>query len=123
MAATYHLLCIDCRRNLSLGKVYSVASDGRPLPATTLDGVYDATSRSWRRRDDFFGTAIEQFLIRHRNHHLSFVPEGVDELLESPWRPMVESVDETELVPGEVIDVDASEELAEWERKLKGPDR
>src|SRR5687768_6857809 len=103
---------MNCLIYLSLGKVFSRLEDGAPLGEVRLQGVYDETRKSWASRDELFGRAIEGFLIRHRNHEIRFVPEGVDELLESETSP-VHSVDVNDVVsPGEAIDVDPGIELS-----------
>ena len=119
MASIYHLLCFNCRIYLSLGKVYWSDEAGCALPETTLDGVFDEEGRAWHRRDELFGRAIEAFLLFHRNHELRFVPEGVDELLDTP---------ESEVSPVDVGSIlldrsagrpDAEVELENWRALLK----
>ena len=118
MAATYHLLCMDCRLYLSLGKVYSFDAHGKALDGVTLDGLFDETSRRWRKRDDVFGRGLELFLIGHRNHELRFVPEGVDELIETRDSP-VSPVSLEEVLAGSMAtEPDSELELAEWRKKL-----
>lgn len=113
MASTYHLLCFDCRQYLSLGKVYSVSEDDE-LHEWRLQGVYDEERGVWVSRDELFGRAVEGFLIRHRNHEIRFVPEGVDELLDTP-NSSVQPVKVEEVVgPAPAIDVNADRELREW---------
>lgn len=118
MASTYHLLCFDCRRYLSLGKLYWLSSEGAPLGEIRLDGVYDAQRKRWTARDDLFGRAIEGFLIRHRNHEIRFVPEGVDELLETPAGAVQPLEAEVVVAPQQEGDVDPSGELEDWRRRL-----
>ncbi len=118
MASTYHLLCFDCRSYLSFGKVYRVSSDGSELPETTMDGVYDSQQKRWRTRDEFFGRVVEGFLIRHRNHEIRFVPEGVDELLDTPTT-CVNALDAENVVSPRDDNVDAARELANWRQRLE----
>jgi hypothetical protein len=119
MAATYHLLCFDCRRYLSLGKVFWVGEDGAPLGEVRVQGVYFQPERRWRSRDEQFSRAIEGFLIRHRNHELRFVPEGVDELLETSGAGAVPVELDEILAPDESVGVNEEAELQRWRERLK----
>lgn len=119
MAATYHLLCVDCLCYLSLGKVYWYTEEGAPLDGVRAQGVYDAEAGRWAARDETFGQAIEGFLIRHRNHELRFVPEGVDEMLEEQRKAPVESLEVEDVVePIDAVGINAEQELDLWRRRL-----
>lgn len=118
MAHTYHLLCFDCGVYLSMGKVHSIAEESTHLETATFDGVYEERSEERHKRDEIFGRAIEAFLIRHRNHELRFVPEGVDELLESASRS-VRAVETQELLSPCDVAYDAEAELARWHSSLR----
>ena len=117
MAATYHLICLDCSVYLSPGKVYSVTERGEHLGEVTVDGVYDPRDKRWHRRDEVFGCAMEGFLFRHRNHELRFVPEGVDELLDTVEKE-VESLALDNVLSPNVDEFDPASELDEWRRRL-----
>ncbi len=109
---------MDCSRYLSFGKVYSFDEHGKPLGATVYDGLYEKETGKRHKADDFFGRVMEAFLILHRNHEIRFVPEGVDELLETPSRP-VEAMDPSTLVGGQAtIDLDPEAELQAWAGRL-----
>ncbi len=115
--STYHLLCFDCWQYLSLGKVYCVFKGGEQHE-WRMQGVFNEERRSWVSREQLFGRAVEGFLIRHRNHEIRFVPEGVDELLDTPIS-CVGALDVEEVVaPSAAIDVDADGELQEWASRL-----
>lgn len=118
MANNYHLICFDCRQSLSFGKVFWIDKAGRKLPVPSFDGVFDMAHREWHKRDAFFGEVMERFLIRHRNHELRFVPEGVDELLEGSLG-YIEDVD-ADVIRNSRVDPepDWDEELAEWQRRI-----
>jgi hypothetical protein len=117
MAITYQFACIDCRQYLSLGKISWLDETGRPLGELTIDGVYDQDRRRWFKRDETFGRTVEGFLIRHRNHELRVVPEGVDELL-SAGGAVFERVVPAQLVaPPEDGTVDPEGELESWKAK------
>jgi hypothetical protein len=118
MAATYHLMCMDCGRYLSVGKVYWKSPTGAALGETTFDGIYDPGNKTWRKRDEMFGRTVEAFLIRHRNHELRFVPEGVDELLDTPERGF-EPVDPGELTRQPGGEPDPESELEAWKSKVR----
>ena len=118
MAGTYHLLCLDCLVYLSLGKVYSADKTGRPLGRTTFDGVHDPIDGCWHRQDAVFGRATECFLIGHRNHELRFVPEGVDELLDTPTR-VVEEMELGDLFAQDGPEPDPEEELRGWSERTE----
>lgn len=119
MAKTYDLLCIDCRRYLSFGKVYWRDAEGLRIGQVTFDGIYDPQDHAFHKRDEFFGRVVEKFLITHRNHELRFVPEGVDELLEDECN-IFEPDDAHELLAQEGVAPDWEKELVEWNRKLRG---
>lgn len=117
MAGTYHLICVDCRAYLSLGKVHWQSESGEALDEVTIDGVFDPVERVWHRRDELFGRTVEGFLIRHRNHELRFVPEGVDEILEDGGDVFTPLDPQDVLWPTVECKVDPEREMAEWRRR------
>lgn len=123
MGCTYHLFCFECLCYLSFGKLYWVDEAGNSLDTTTFDGIYDAEQRKWRKRDAYFGRAIEAFLIQHRNHEIRFVPEGVDELLEKHVEEIVSLEAEDLFQTHGIVGVDSEAELASWSSRLKNTPR
>jgi hypothetical protein len=101
-----------------MGKAHSRSTDGSPLQAWRLDGVHDREGNAWHSRDAYFGEVVEAFLLQHRNHELRFVPEGVDELIET-WASGVEPVEAADLLRQQSgVEVDADVELREWTKRL-----
>jgi hypothetical protein len=109
---------MDCGRYLSVGKVHWRSPTGHLLGEITFDGVYDPGSETWGKRDELFGRTLEAFLIGHRNHELRVVPEGVDELLETPERGF-EPVDPGELTKQPGLEPDPESELDAWRSKVR----
>ncbi|WP_437740788.1 hypothetical protein WMF39_34715 [Sorangium sp. So ce1504] len=121
MGIGYELVCVDCKRSLGMGKIYWQDESGAPLESTTFDGVFNRATRQWHKRDEFFGRTIEAFLIQHRNHEIRFVPEGVDELIET-GDEIVELLDPDEIIAAQnAVFPDPDQDLKEWEHKYRGP--
>ncbi|WP_438029771.1 hypothetical protein [Sorangium sp. So ce233] len=120
MGIGYELVCVDCKRSIEMGKVYWRDESGTPLESTTFDGVFDRANMRWRKRDEFFGRAIEAFLIQHRNHEIRFVPEGVDELIATGGE-IVEPIEPDEIIAAQkTVFPDPAQDLKDWERKHYG---
>lgn len=117
MASTRHLLCFDCGRYLSLGKMYSHDENGAPLGEIRIQGIYDQNARDWHSRDELFARVLEGMLIRHRGHELRFVPEGVDELLEAVMGRSIEPLQIQDVISPKG-DLDPEEELTAWRERL-----
>lgn len=119
MAHSYQLVCFDCKVSLSFGKVYTCETSKVSRGEVRTDGLYDDVQKTWRRHDQFFGQVFERFLLLHRNHALRFVPEGVDELVESSIG-FIPDVSPNEVLLTELAeDVDAESELDRWKLRLK----
>ncbi len=97
--------------------MYSHAENGAPLGEIRIQGVYDQNGRDWHSRDELFARVLEGMLIRHRGHELRFVPEGVDELLETVAGRSVEPLDVQDVI-SPMGDVDPEKELAAWKDRL-----
>ena len=74
MSHTYHLLCRECRTILDLGKIVNSDESDRPQP-WGFAGWRDLLSGERIEGADL-SSAIERFLILHRNHPLQTVSEG-----------------------------------------------
>ena len=101
-----------------MGQIYWKSTGNEPLDDPTFFGVYLRADGKVHKRDEVFGRAMEKFLIAHRNHHLMFAPEGLDEMLEGemPEGPYVEA---DELLSLEIDPLPSpSEELSAWAKKL-----
>lgn len=118
MSRDYHLMCLDCRIYLYMGKIYSMDDNGHLLEDVTFDGVFDDDERKWHKRDIYFGKVMEKFLIAHRNHELRFVPEGVDELLENKLG-FISNVESNDVLKNKIVpEVNWGKEKEDWEQKL-----
>lgn len=118
MSRDYSLICKDCRVELHFGKVYWLDENHNPLEDTTFAGVHSWSGKKWHRRDEYFGKVMEKFLILHRNHHLMFVPEGVDEFMEDELG-FIEALEADELLKAPVDpEVDWHKERSDWIHKL-----
>ena len=120
MAATYILMCRECRQYLSLGKLHftesPISGDSRPA----IQGIYDDRDRQWHIGDKVFSDCLAIFLIVHRNHTLMFVPEGVDELIEeSDMGAMFDTMEPSILeANASSVEFDAEAELERWRQNL-----
>ena len=74
MSHTYHLLCVDCREVLDLGKVVNLSEDAEPIP-WTAGGWRDQATGEWLKGAELWNL-VERFLILHRGHELRNVPES-----------------------------------------------
>lgn len=73
MSHSYHLVCVDCKCVLDLGKFVSMDSDGGPIP-WQIAGWRDQESDEWLD-DQKLWRLVERFFILHRGHALTVVPE------------------------------------------------
>jgi hypothetical protein len=116
MSYTYHLVCIDCRVILDLGKIIAIDEDGRDIP-WQFGGWIDLDTHE-RLEAASLDSAVERFLILHRGHELRVVPdrylakadpecqlrriETVAELFSQPISPEPDPEDDVEHVPSGV---------------------
>lgn len=74
MSHTYHLVCVDCREVLDLGKLLSMDEAGSAIP-WTWGGWLDQTTGA-RIAGASLWKVVEKYMILHRGHELRIIPEA-----------------------------------------------
>ena len=109
----YDLICRDCRVNLSMGCPINDSDDFRP-DQWILDAIIDMEFGS-----EFYSKVVAKFLILHRNHRISFIPNeaiGYFEQLDGWYKP--QSAEEVLAQPLDPPFL-PRQETAEWEKRAK----
>jgi hypothetical protein len=74
MSHTYHLMCLECRLILDLGKIARLDEGGAPIP-WQFTGWRDLDT-SERIEGTSLWRVVEKFMILHRNHRLQILSES-----------------------------------------------
>lgn len=113
----YSLICKTCRIELVLGKIYWFDEQGNEIPYG-VGGFYLERDKQYHQRDAIHCEVLEKFLILHRNHDITFVPEyAVGVLAESLGKMEIQRPDQ--ILAAEVVPrPDPVIESASWVRSL-----
>ncbi|NES21399.1 MAG: hypothetical protein F6K41_21335 [Symploca sp. SIO3E6] len=116
MSHTYHLICIDCKKVLDLGKIANLDETGCSIP-WMFTGFRDQCD-GHRIKNDQLWKLVERFLILHRGHELRVVSEAfldredkegllhyidsAEELLQLEIEPEPDDIRDADAVPPDV---------------------